>query len=943
MRGHDLEVDDLRSVLAGLEKKEREEELQFLAEVEAQANADPHLQELQQQLSQQNRDVVSRAVVIGDCCQYTCIEQSDLPFSITLPGLYKLKSDLTFAPATSNSFAIRVLADNVTIDLCDHTITQTNTITGARCIQLGTGTSSLAPQVVSNVTVKNGSIVGFTGFGVFASNQTMNPPATPLYYDTIQLLNLNVLKCGLTTSTSARAIYFTANGSYLGDSNTIFAHKNINISNCKVNNCFGRAAIFVFNGDGVVIENCQANNLSSTANINVFSYNINSWNVKMNNCQGNGVRSYNSTGQAGGINALDSVGVYIKDCQFNDAYGDSSSIVNSNLSNCHDFVAENCQFNKAGGGENSSIVAGVHASDDVDQTTSINGMKFINCQFNGAYSSSNRSAGGVFMITTRNVVFENCQACNIHVNQPNRRTHGFYVFFSGTDPAFPFANVNNITFLNCIASDISGQSEVIGFNCNNTDSNHTPNQGSTVNYIYKNCIAEQIYSTSSTAMVAGFSEGLRSSNSPFGPYPKLQNLFIENCRVSNVRSNSQQPSPLSAGIVVQSVTNPELSNNSVADCDRGILFAGLDGIHPNVFQLAATKEDALLFPPVSLPLEENFIPLPGLSGAGSSSDPYKAKELEVSMNGSEMILVRFSKDIIFYGGVDAVYFYLRDLTITNPAVGPILYPLDAATDRTYNDTDSFTASGLTFTVYSNSVTNVPNKVPWKVVALGDVSSPTKYSGDDNGRKVLFAGEQEAYSSSSSGNSKTSYNNNVTGIYIKGDGNASRTYTFKLELRYSIEDGYDFLTVSRTSFAPGDNVSNVTRGNMVTVNDVNNLGFLTPAENLTLLNWEAGDQLLLDGKTYYAIVYRPGFVESGLVKGNKVSKCSVAGYQDDRCKTTSAWLSNVGFCNGLEGDNNYQINWCGCPPVRRGTLCHYPKPKYYTQNVAIAIACKKCKK
>ena len=41
-----------------------------------------------------------------------------------------------------------------------------------------------------------------------------------------------------------------------------------------------------------------------------------------------------------------------------------------------------------------------------------------------------------------------------------------------------------------------------------------------------------------------------------GSFPAKFNLFVKGCRVSDVRSNADNPSPLSAGILVQSVHRP---------------------------------------------------------------------------------------------------------------------------------------------------------------------------------------------------------------------------------------------------------------------------------------------------------------------------------------------------------------------------------------------------
>jgi hypothetical protein len=61
----------------------------------------------------------------GCCCQVTSILPEDLDgttYFITAPGKYVLNQDVLFTPANSNTPAIVILSDNVTLDLCEHTL-----------------------------------------------------------------------------------------------------------------------------------------------------------------------------------------------------------------------------------------------------------------------------------------------------------------------------------------------------------------------------------------------------------------------------------------------------------------------------------------------------------------------------------------------------------------------------------------------------------------------------------------------------------------------------------------------------------------------------------------------------------------------------------------------------------------------------------------------------
>ena len=175
------------------------------------------------------------------------------------------------------------------------------------------------------------------------------------------------------------------------------------------------------------------------------------------------------------------------------------------------------------------------------------------------------------------------------------------------------------------------------------------------------------------------------------------------------------------------------------------------------------------------------------SGHGPVNDPYLAQDIPVSMVGGETVTVQFNKDSAWYGGVDSVYFYLKNLLVTNPAVGPVPLPLDTA-PVSPPDVSSFDVSGLRFTVFSNAPT-----VPWKVGNLDSIPV-TKYSGD-NDERVLYCGQEETYQPDGPGGDKLPLNNNITGIVISTvDPDESREYTFDLALRYSTETGFDLVSV-----------------------------------------------------------------------------------------------------------------------------------------------------
>ena len=187
----------------------------------------------------------------------------------------------------------------------------------------------------------------------------------------------------------------------------------------------------------------------------------------MSNCQGNNASSQVANfGFVGGAAIENCVNVYVKDCQFNDAFGEAASLVANNFTLTQNAIFENCQFNNNRGGDSTVQVAGVHMSVSFGEIINTSGMKFINCQANGASISPSNPGGnpfdntifGFFGFSVKDMIFENCQACNINTTSPGFNAIGFFLAtipFGDVPPAGP---AHNITFSNCIASDISAKS-----------------------------------------------------------------------------------------------------------------------------------------------------------------------------------------------------------------------------------------------------------------------------------------------------------------------------------------------------------------------------------------------------------------------------------------------------------------------------------------------------
>lgn len=377
----------------------------------------------------------------------------------------------------------------------------------------------------------------------------------------------------------------------------------------------------------IIISDTQANDTESTVSSGlgvVGAYNISGRNLQMYNCQGNGTKNLDPTdiqSQVGSF--LFVVNAYLKDCQFNDTYGEADGIVNFNPSNCINFIAENCQFNNnAHGPVGTGYAAGIHMSDGAFQNFEANGMKFINCQFNGTRNyggngipssptSISNGAFGFYAITLRNIIFENCQACDVgSMKEPV--SAGFIIRQNSQDPIPYHSNVQNITFLNCTASDITSASIASGFSFVGLPSNRIGQQPIATNIVYKDCISERIYSP---GLANGIVDQVFADTQIS---PQDFNLFIKDCRVSDVHGLG---SSNSAGISVSSVKRPVLQGNSVSDCDTGILFSGSGLVSPaTVFQLATSPLNAAANPPVFVDLKGNLTYSTGLA---SQTDIYR--------------------------------------------------------------------------------------------------------------------------------------------------------------------------------------------------------------------------------------------------------------------------------------------------------------------------------
>jgi len=106
--------------------------------------------------------------------QWIIPQYFNLPIKITHPGSYKLMGNITVPNA--NTTAIKVTADNVTIDLNGFSILGPTVCTGTgatlMCSPTGTGDGINAPGT-NNLKVTNGNIQGMGHFGILTENASV--------------------------------------------------------------------------------------------------------------------------------------------------------------------------------------------------------------------------------------------------------------------------------------------------------------------------------------------------------------------------------------------------------------------------------------------------------------------------------------------------------------------------------------------------------------------------------------------------------------------------------------------------------------------------------------------------------------------------------------------------------------------------------------------------
>jgi hypothetical protein len=111
---------------------------------------------------------------------------TSVPFNITVPGRYVLNNDVTLAPSTS-VYAIFISCSDVTLDLNGHTITGPGA-TALKNFGVESANSTGIVGAISNIVVKNGSLIGFKiGIVLFSGTGTPGTGLTDCVFRNITI------------------------------------------------------------------------------------------------------------------------------------------------------------------------------------------------------------------------------------------------------------------------------------------------------------------------------------------------------------------------------------------------------------------------------------------------------------------------------------------------------------------------------------------------------------------------------------------------------------------------------------------------------------------------------------------------------------------------------------------------------------------------------------
>jgi hypothetical protein len=490
--------------------------------------------------------------------------------------------------ASAPTAAITIASSNVYIDMKNFTLQQGDSCPGVVGYWLTEG--------FENISIVNGTIQYFLGAGIASFIDTAEDPADQLYLKQLLFNNLTIVDNGGLGDPSSGARIATGisletdlSGAQSPNYDTPQFYQNVQVLNCNVNRNTG-GGVQVTQASDVTVENTHIDYTylgSEPLGFYLALYGFGALsceNVRIINSTCNETTFQGTTAdtfivfQAGAF-MIPVQNIYIDRCQFNNTRGSAiivSGIVSGTID--HAFV-QNSQFNNATGiGSACLLIEGWHMSDSDFAQVSGDGYRIVNCQFNNSYSEQGNlgylQVSGNDFITCKDIVLENCQAMGSTLvgDFPFlAETFGFHI---GTSPSNGVSNeqssTRNITFRNVTVGDITGPQDVIGIMTNSSSAE--PIVGFATNYTIEGAIIGHIRTSHATQPAFGI--GATCPSDAF-----YQNLYISNNRISDVYS-TDATNTSSAGIGVLNVIRPNISNNSISDCENGIVLdsGSTDGV-----------------------------------------------------------------------------------------------------------------------------------------------------------------------------------------------------------------------------------------------------------------------------------------------------------------------------------------------------------------------------
>ncbi len=436
-----------------------------------------------------------------------------------------------------------------------------------------------------------------TGTYVSGGEVTVNDPENQKTLKNLLFENLTVIdNCPNGISNGALAATGLSLDCYLPNNNSryldTFVYSNVQIENCRINHN-GIKGVVSKNADNIHIQNTQINNTySEQGGIFIYGLDMRSCrNLKMVdsecNYTNNGVSQVNVVTVAGTLQSTNRNGVF-QGCQFNctTAVGTPNPPSPFGGFFCGGFFSiqqknmlyENCQFNDTKT-VNWQVNNGYHCSDTFPSPG--NGSnKFVNCQFNGLQNDGpSEFMAGICYNDIDNLIVEDCQFAKYRNNYgsvspaqyPKGNTFGIYYQGSSADAAnLDVYNMECCRVKNTTITDFQGDGPVAGIMF--IDVSFLPVQGELTNVVLENNVISEMVSTSTFHRVAGIiSFGSLEGRPEAKPF-LVKNFVVDGNTITDVKRTVEGETSNVAGIYLDSVTNPVVTNNTIIATTNGILF-----------------------------------------------------------------------------------------------------------------------------------------------------------------------------------------------------------------------------------------------------------------------------------------------------------------------------------------------------------------------------------